>query len=275
MRSALKSLPTLLFAGVLFFFIPNAAGDPAIQVSFRLAHSAYITGEPVEGILRIRNDGATPFIVDNYGDYRENRVHFEIVRQGENRVEPSTTASVIDRLMLMPGDSEAFRVNLAAFFPLTREDRYHVRAKVNNRGTLFLSSQVMFDVIPGFPILERTHVLPDALGVYRTYKLVYWPRGNTEQLFLRAYDNPGGKIWQTLQLGLLVRTHPVDFEFAGDHLIRIRRHATRHVIVTTEIETTARGLRVKESTQSGRSTPAPGSRLLRPEAEETDAGETE
>lgn len=272
LTSTAAAFVAMLVAGGAFLS-SIAANGGGLQVSLRFEHPEYITGEPIQGVLRIRNNSALPLIVDDYGDHLDNRVHFEIRRQKDETIDPLSRASVIERMMLMPGDAEAFRVNIGAFFPLAREGRYQARAKVVTRETTFLSSPAIFDVIPGLPILERSQVLPGSRGILRTYKLVYWPRDKTEQLFLRSYDEPGHRIWQTLRLGALLRTHPVQLEFAENNRIRIRRQVSRDIFVTTGIESTAQGLRIRERTQSEDFTTTPLRRMLKSEAEA--AAETE
>lgn len=222
----------------------DAASTADVVISKRLAHGSYIVGESVQCELRIENRGPFPLVLEDSPFYRDNRLFFEIIRHPDRTLHPFSPQGMLASFMLMPGEETTLRFNLADHYPLDRKGRYFVTAVFQAGRQQFKTPVRMLDVVAGLELDRVTMVLPDDPGVRRTYRLVYWARGQAEHLFLRAADAPGERILRTVSLGPVIRTSSPKLRVDRQGTVRIRHQVNRDQDALTVLESRSDGLRL-------------------------------
>ncbi len=249
MTKTLRFLALLLLAAFPAF---------AQKVSFavKMSHDAFIVGEPVTVRLKVANLGIEPVVIDDFEAYKSNQLYFSIVKDGKEPLPQRREGKIIQELSLEKDDAEAFEVNLSEWYRLLEEGHYVLRAVLVNNDMRYTSAGVSFDIVPGLELATTSQYLDVRPPVERTLRLVYWNRDGREFAFLRASDS-NGIIWQTQNLGYILRVRRPSFAKAGDNAFYIYRQASRDMLVRTEIVSDDKGVMVKDQMRAVDSVSSP------------------
>ena len=67
----------------------------------------------------------------------------------------------------------------------------------------------------------------------RQFKLVYWHRNQNDRLFLRIEDEPGARIWDSVDLGALMRGTPAKLDISPEGEVTVVHRATQDAFLRT------------------------------------------
>lgn len=222
----------------------------SVELTVRVAHGAFVTGEPASIVVRLTNRGATPIVIDDHELYRDNRLVLAL--SGASRhgvVEPLRPDSIVADLMLAQDETFTQEIALADWYPLLPEGRHYVTAVLFHNGRRYESDRRLFDVVPGLELARLSTAAPGQPGRERLFKLVYLARDQREFVFLRSEDAPQKRVWTTLRLGPIVRLTPPSLAADPAGTILVRHQATRNRFQVTRIRSEADGLRVLNEQQ--------------------------
>ncbi len=227
--------PCFMWLGLLLLLSTGALAQ-SLRLETSLAHSAYVENESVSLTLRIANDGATPFIVDDYGEHQRNHL-MVYLRSVEHGYLPAHQTSHFGVAMVMPGEFETLTADLGRLFRGLRQGRYHVHVVVHRGDEKLGTRPIMFDVVRGIELGSLTRPLPDYDTIFRTYTLLYWPRDQVEVLFLRVTETPPGRVIGLVQLGNIVRVADPRIEFQRDGTLTVWHQSSRNLSIRTVVRT--------------------------------------
>ncbi len=227
-----------------------------ISFAVKMGHDAYIVGEPVSVQVKIANLGIEPVIIDEFEAYKDNKLYFSISKDGKSPLPQRREGKIVQELSLEKDTAEAFEVNLSEWYRLLEEGHYVLKAVLVNNNMRYTSAGVSFDIVPGLELASVSQFLDVHPPVERTLRLVYWNRDGREFAFLRAVDSTG-VIWQTINLGYILRVRRPSFAKAGGNAFYIYRQASRDMLVRTEIVSDEKGVMMKEQLRAVDSVSSP------------------
>jgi len=212
-----------------------AAGDAAaqqIEVSLTLAYTVFVVGEPVLVELGVVN--ATPDLLDIGGPQSRDAVLVEITKGDRySELEAFNPAPLVDAVRLKPGQRFQHKVELDKWFPLIKEGKYVARAVIVHDGVRYESSKKSFDVVPGLPVKDAVQMFVKRRESKRLFKLVSWSRNQSERLFLRMEDDPDGKVWDSIDLGPLLRLTAPKLDISPEGEVTVVHRATQDAFIRT------------------------------------------
>ncbi len=219
----------LLFAAVL---LAGAAAAQQVEVTMTLAYTAFVVGEPV--LVQIEAVNATRDLLDIGGAESKDEVFVEITKGDRyNEIDAFNPAPIVGAAQLKPGQTFRHKVELDKWFALGAEGRYAVRTVLVHNGMRYESSKKSFDIVPGMPIKDAVQMFLKRPNSKRLFKLVYWHRNQSERLFLRIEDDPDGKVWDSLDLGTLLRLSEPKLDISPDGEVTVVHRATQDAFIRT------------------------------------------
>ena len=172
-----------------------------IDVSLTLAYGVFVVGEPVLVQVKVSNQMRESL---EFGD--EDTFLMEISKGDRyNELSPETDKPFIKPRRLASGGTFEHKMEMDKWFPLDDTGKYLIRAVVVHNDMRYESVVKSFDVIPGISMKEGVQMFAGKQHFQRNFKLVHWARNQFDHLFLRIEDAPSGKIWDTIDLGTIVR----------------------------------------------------------------------
>jgi hypothetical protein len=220
-------------AGVCGLLAAAGAHAQQIDVGLTLAYSAFVVGEPVVVQVALQNGMRDRITVDGGGGASPT-LFFEITKGGEyDEVIPFSTEPFVRGVQLNPGQSFQRTLALDKRFSLMAEGKYIVRAVVAYKGMRYESVKRSFDVVPGLSVGGGVQMFVASEQVRRQFKLVYWHRNQADRLFLRIEDDPGARIWDSVDLGALMRDFPPKIDIAPDGEVTVLHRATKDAFLRT------------------------------------------
>ncbi|MBO4287016.1 MAG: hypothetical protein J5985_02485 [Kiritimatiellae bacterium] len=214
-------------------FISVAASAQEISLQMTLQNREYIVGEPLvvafdflnatrERISCGKNDSPDRFFVE--------------VTKGTDQfdfVQPFNTEPIGGAFTVQGGDNRRIIAELDKWFPLLKEGKYLARGVLVHRGMRYESAKKSFDIVGGIKLQEGYQMFVNRTNLKRTFRLVYWSRNQMERLFLRISDEPGNRVWDTIDLGTLLRTSPVRLDISPEGEVTIVQRASQDAFLRT------------------------------------------
>jgi len=236
----------LLLSGVLG--LVGIAGAQQLDVTLTLAYSSFVTGEPVLAQFEVLN--ATRDLIEIGTPNAKDKLVMEISKGGEyNEVAPFNSESFVGAVTLKPGESFQHKLELDKWYALTEEGKYIARLVVVHDGMRYESAKRSFDVVPGLPIKEAVQMFVNRPNQKRLFKLVHWTRNQSDRLFLRIEDDPGNKIWDSIDLGVLLRTTDPKIDISPEGEVTVVHRSTQDAFIHTVIWSLPDNVDVQERSQ--------------------------
>jgi len=225
-----------------------AAGAQQLDVTLTLGYTVYVTGEPV--LVQLEALNATRDLIEVGSPGAKDAVIVEISKGGRyNEIAPFNTAPIVAAFKLNPGQSFLYKVELDKWFPLVEEGKYIARLIVVHGGIRYESAKRSFDVVPGIPVKEGVQMFVNRQNQRRLFRLVHWNRNQTDRLFLRIEDEPGDKIWDSLDLGILLRTADPKIDISPEGEVTVVHRSTQDAFIRTVIWSLPESVEVVERNQ--------------------------
>jgi len=223
-----------LIAGAgLIAVVCQAAVEQRVDVAVTLAASTFITGEPVLIQAKVINLTRAPLA---FKPDSQDQFFIEVTRAGQlGELAPVADKPFIKPFTLAPGATFEHALEADKWFALYDSGKYIIRAVVLLGDTRYESAQRSFDVVPGLPLKEALQMFTNKKNLQRNFKLVYWTRDRVNRLFLRIEDEPGGLVWDTIELGMLARDGNPRLDIALNGEVTIIHRATRDSFLRTVV----------------------------------------
>lgn len=227
MRTSIRPLIGALFCA-------GWACAQQVDVTLTLAYNAFVVGEPV--LVQVDALNATRDLIDLGGKGSKDSLFVEITKGGQyNELSPFNSDPLVASATLKPGQTLQHKVELDKWFSLVEEGRYVARAVLVHNGVRYESVKKSFDVVPGIPLKDGVQMFVNRQNLKRLFKLVYWHRNQADRLFLRIDDDLGGRIWDTIDLGVLQRLSPPKLDISPEGEVTVVHRATQDAFIRTLI----------------------------------------
>ena len=240
---------TRKFLPLFLVFAACAAMAQSIKLDVGLASESYVLCESVPLTLRIQNFGASPYIVDDYGEYQNNTVSIVLRHESDGFQEQAREGMPFGALMVSSQQAQTLTCNLNDWFPLLRQGKYTVQVFAKRGAEAVSSKLLVFSIVKGLDIVTETHMLPGSDTKARRYTLLYWPRKQQEDFFLRVEEVPGDGVVALFSLGPVVRYFQPRLEFGEDGRMSVLHQIGRDRYVRTVFQSDASTLEVVERQQ--------------------------
>jgi len=219
-----------------------------LDVTLTMAYTVYVMGEPV--LVQIEALNATRDQIDIGSAGTKDAVMVEITKDGRyNEIAPFNAAPIVGAFKLNPGQSFQHKLELDKWFSLVEEGKYIARLVVVHDGMRYESAKRSFDVVPGIPVKEGVQMFVKKQNQKRLFKLVHWNRNQTDRLFLRIEDEPGDKIWDSIDLGVLLRTVEPKIDISPEGEVTVVHRSTQDAFIRTVIWSLPESVEVVERNQ--------------------------
>ena len=229
--------------------VAATASAQSLQLDVSLECDSFVLNEAVTLSLSVTPLGVAPFIVDDYGDYKQNSLSIILRHEGEGFIDPFRADPPFGTVMAAPGRAEKVTCKLNDWFPLFRQGRYTVQVVARRGGESVASPLVAFQIVNGLEISSTVRILPNQERKARRYTLLYWPRQQREELFLRVEDVAEGNVVALFRLGRVMRVEPPRIEFGANGRVTVVHQVSRDRFVRTVLLSDAENLDVVEQKQ--------------------------
>ncbi|MDR2850269.1 MAG: hypothetical protein LBW77_07005 [Verrucomicrobiota bacterium] len=219
-----------------------------VDVKLTLAYTVFVVGEPV--VMQFDLLNTTREQIDIGGTNASARLLIEVNKNGQSyELAPSGTAPFVPTVQIQPGQPFQHKLALDKWFSVEDAGKYLVRVVVVHRGMRYESAKKSFDVVPGIPLGGGTQMFAKREKLTRQFKLVYWHRNQNDRLFLRIEDDEGARIWDSIDLGSLMRSTPPKLDISPDGEVTVIHRATQDAFLRTVLWSLPNSLEVVERNQ--------------------------
>ena len=209
-----------------------SAAAQQIDVSMTLAYNAYVMGEPV--LVQLEALNATRDLLEVGGAGSRDAMLVEVSRVGQpGELKAFNADPITGAVLLKPGQTMQHKVELDKWFPLVQEGKYLVRFVLVHNGIRYESPKKSFDIVPGLPQKDAVQMFVTKQNLKRLFKLVYWHRNQTDRLFLRIEDDPGARVWDSIDLGTMMRMTPPKIDISPEGEVTVVHRATQDAFIRT------------------------------------------
>ena len=202
-----------------------------VSVGMAFDTLSYVMGEEIPVRLWVRNNTSG---VLTLGKGSLPSGELEVSRVGDSLKRPLT----LDRggclprpLQLKPGEERTFRIDLSKAADLSSEGKYFVTFGVIWRDMRYETEMKVVEIVPGSLVSEGTQLFANQPHLQRHFKLVRWPRGHVDRLFLRIEDSPTGAVYPTVMLGAYLPLSKPRMNIATSGEITVLHRATAEYYV--------------------------------------------
>ena len=225
-----KSVTALACAAL----VAGTAAAQQVEMTLTLAYNVFVVGEPV--LVQLEALNTTRDLLDIGGKDSPDALIVEITKGGQyNELTPFNDGPVAGQFKLKPGQVFKQKVELDKWFSLLEEGKYLAGLVVVHNGVRYESPKKSFDVVPGIPLKDGVQMFVNRPDVKRLFRLVYWHRNQNDRLFLRVEDDPGGRVWDSIDLGALQRLTPPKIDISPEGEVTVVQRATQDAFIRTVI----------------------------------------
>lgn len=232
-----------IFSAIALFAAVLSADAQSLGVSASLKYGVYLMYEPVDLAVDVSNYGVSPYIVDNYGARKYNSAKIYLKHAPDGYLKQFDEDQMIfGHILVMPGESQKYTVDLSKWFQLQVEGRYTVEVVLKRGEETIGTKQIMFDIVPGIETCSISRPLPDYDHMYRKYTLVYWTRSREETLFLRVTESPDDRCVYFIELGPLQRIDMPQIWYEHNGILTVKHRAGRDYFIQTRFKSDSTGI---------------------------------
>lgn len=206
---AVAALPAALFAAI-----------SEITVNLRLDASDFVSGERVRAVVDISNSSPSPVGIGGKvrvwgndgtnrvvrGEYDVNdRFFIEVYRTGDmHQLQKISKGAFVADFAAATGEGQKLETFIGDHFSLVEPNRYMAKPVLVHAGVRYEGQPRVFDIVEGVRATSAMQMFASRGSLQREFSLVYWSRGHSEHLFLKAKDSDGRR-WRTTDLGPILR----------------------------------------------------------------------
>lgn len=220
-----------------------------IRFELKLKTSSFVIGEDIAATVSISNLGAQPLVIDEFPEYKEHRMFFEIFQKEHVFLPKLRDGKIITELNLEENEGEAFDILLSEWYRLLDPGHYMVRAVLICNDRRYESKTASFDIVPGIELASVVQTIRASKPFERKISLVYWNRDGKQLAFVRATDLDSGAIMKTLTLGSVILVRRPTIVPNGSDGFFIYRQATSDILMRTDLVSNAQGIILRKQQQ--------------------------
>ena len=243
-------------SGILAFLLASAAVASAasasmseITVDLRLDASDYVVGERVRAVVDIVNSSPDTIGIGGKvrvwggdstnrvvkGEYDVNdRFFIEVYRTSDmsQLVRISKSAFVAD-FAVETGEGQKLETFIGDHFALGEPNRYMAKPVFVHAGVRYEGQPRVFDIVEGVRAVAAMQMFASRRSLQREFSLVYWSRGRSEHVFLKAKDSDGRR-WRTTDLGPILRIDKPEISVCADGKVFVLHRLNQDQFVRSE-----------------------------------------
>ena len=229
--------------------VAASAAAQSIRLDVAMEFDSYVVHEAIAVTMKVTDFGASPFIVDDYGEHKANSLMLVLRHETDGFQDPIREGAPFGSVMVTSGATETYSCRLNDWFHLMRQGRYTLQAVAHRGNEIVYSGLVSFMVVNGIEISSEMHPVPGEEVRMRRYTLLYLPRSQREDLFLRIDDMGGGGIVALFRLGSVMRYVKPRIEFGADGQLVVVHQIARDRFVRTRLVSDAATIKVLDRQQ--------------------------
>ena len=202
----LRRLLIALFTFHLSLFPVSANAETSeIMVDLKLDNFDFVSGERIRGVVDIANPSPEKVSV-GYSNSKDS-FFVEIFRASSmQQLTKVSTHAFVSKFRIDSGEGQKLEVFLGDHYGLREPSRYLAKPVLVHGGVRYEGTMRAFDVVDGVRLGGAMQMFANRNGLRREFALVYWSRGNSEHLFLKAKDaGISDRSWETRDLGPMLR----------------------------------------------------------------------
>ena len=176
-----------------------------IMVDLKLDNFDFVSGERIRGVVDIANPSPEKISV-GYSNSRDSFL-IEVFRASSMQQLTKVSAhAFVSKFRIDSGEGQKLEAFLGDHYGLREPSRYLAKPVLVHNGVRYEGAMRAFDVVDGVRLGGGMQMFANRNGLRREFELVYWPRRNSEHLFLRAKDaGISDRTWETRDLGPMLR----------------------------------------------------------------------
>ena len=176
-----------------------------IMVNLKLDCSDFVSGERIRGVVDIANPSPEKISV-GYANSQDS-FFVEVFRASSmQQLSKVSKHAFVAAFRIDSGEGQKLEVFLGDHYGLREPSRYLAKPVLVHNGVRYEGTMRAFDVVDGIRLSSAMQMFSTRNGLRREFSLCYWPRSNSEHLFLRAVDaGTSDRIWETRDLGPMLR----------------------------------------------------------------------
>lgn len=191
-----------------------------ITVGLALAERTFVSGEPVRGVIEVRNMSQDTIKVD--GVMYDDRLFVEVFRaNGMDELPRTGDLPFVSRFKVGKNEGQSLETVVSDHFALP-DGRYLVRPVLVHSRTRYEGEYRIFEVVPGVVVSRAMQMFANRDGLSRQFEVARTQRRGGEHFFLKARDDgPGGRVWQSTDLGdcLKFSTPAISIKESGEVVV--------------------------------------------------------
>lgn len=195
----------LAAAACVFAHAAVASSRSEITVDLKLADSDFVSGERIRGVIDVANSSPNRVSV-GYSNSKD-ALFIEVFRAGDlSQLERTSTRPFTARFTVASGEGQKLETFIGDHFGLRETNRYLAKPVLVHNGVRYEGAPRAFDIVEGVKVAGAMQMFAGREGLRRIFDVVYWNRGHSEHLFLRARDEGSStRVWETRDLGSILR----------------------------------------------------------------------
>ena len=241
------TFPLLLAVAALPVALSAAISE--ITVDLRLDASDYVSGERVRAVVDISNSSPSPVGIGGkvrvWGVDGTNRVvrgvydvndrfFIEVYRSGDmHQLQKISKGAFIADFAVETGKRQKLETFIGDHFALGEPNRYMAKPVLVHAGVRYEGQPRVFDIVEGVRAASAMQMFASRKSLQREFSLVYWSRGHSEHLFLKARDSDGRR-WRTTDLGPILRIDRPTISVCADGKVFVLHRLNQDQFVRSE-----------------------------------------
>ena len=226
-----------------------AAAISEITVNLRMDASDYVSGERVRAVVDIANSSPDTIGIGGRvrvwggdetnrvvrGEYDVNdRFFIEVYRTGDmHQLQKISKGAFVADFAAATGEGQKLETFLGDHFPLVEPNRYMAKPVLVHAGVRYEGQPRVFDIVEGVRAASAMQMFASRGSLQREFSLVYWSRGRSEHVFLKAKDS-NGRRWRTSDLGPILRIDRPTISVCGDGKVFVLHRLNQDQFVRSE-----------------------------------------
>ena len=226
-----------------------AASMSEITVDLRMDASDYVVGERVRAVVDIVNSspdtigiGGKVRVWGNEGSNRvvraeydvNDRFFIEVYRTGDmSQLAKVSRGAFVSDFAVETGEGQKLETFIGDHFALGEPNRYMAKPVFVHAGVRYEGQPRVFDMVEGVRAVAAMQMFANRKSLQREFSLVYWARGRSEHVFLKAKDS-NGRQWRTTDLGPILRIDKPEISVCADGKVFVLHRLNQDQFVRSE-----------------------------------------
>lgn len=210
---------------------PAALPSSVFGLSVRFEHLEFVRGEPIVVTGTLRNNSRTAFIVDDYGDYKNNEISVYVRDMSSRSLltpRDGVSGSMVPQFTVTPGSEKRFSLNLREIYDFKRQGLYHATVIVRRGEEKVVSKPIAFTIVEGIELYSAIQALSSDEAHPVRFSLLCWERDKRRDLFARLTDPLyPDRVLSFASLGATVSVGNPSVSFGNDDTVTVVQQISR------------------------------------------------